>query len=95
MGVTIQFESHRVELAAIYAMEHNPEILEFHDQPPVLTLLYPTPDGRNRRVRHSSDYAVLGQSGAWWGESKLESDFRHPVANSTWCTALRDLGWEG
>ncbi len=25
MGVTIQFESHRVELAGIYEMEHDPE----------------------------------------------------------------------
>ena len=40
MGVTIQFESHRVELAAIYAMEHDPEVFEFYDQPPPLRLQY-------------------------------------------------------
>jgi hypothetical protein len=28
MGVTIQFESHRVELAGIYEMEHDAEVLE-------------------------------------------------------------------
>ena len=28
MGVTIQFESHRVELAAIHEMEHDAEVLE-------------------------------------------------------------------
>jgi putative transposase len=33
MGVTIQFESHRVELAAIYEMEHDPQALEFYDLP--------------------------------------------------------------
>jgi putative transposase len=33
MGVTIQFESHRVELAGIYEMEHDVEVLEFYDQP--------------------------------------------------------------
>jgi putative transposase len=38
MGVTIQFESHRVELAAIYAMEHDPQVLEFYDQPPAITV---------------------------------------------------------
>src|SRR5208337_3408478 len=32
MGVTIQFESHRVELAAIYELEHDPEVLEYYDQ---------------------------------------------------------------
>jgi hypothetical protein len=28
MGATIQFESRRVELAAIYELEHDPSILE-------------------------------------------------------------------
>jgi putative transposase len=34
MGQTIQFESHTVELWAIYQMEHDPDVLEFYDQPP-------------------------------------------------------------
>jgi hypothetical protein len=38
MGCTIQFESHRGELAAIYQFEHDPVVLEFYDQPPVLKL---------------------------------------------------------
>jgi putative transposase len=29
MGVTIQFESHRVELPAILEMEHNDDVLEY------------------------------------------------------------------
>jgi hypothetical protein len=33
MGVTIQFESHRVELPAILEMEHNDDVLEYYDQP--------------------------------------------------------------
>jgi hypothetical protein len=33
MGVSIQFESHTVELWAIYLMEHDPDVLEFYDQP--------------------------------------------------------------
>ncbi len=33
MGVTIQFESHRVELAGIYEMEHDAGVLEYYDQP--------------------------------------------------------------
>jgi len=28
MGVTIQFESHRVELAFVREMEHDPDVLE-------------------------------------------------------------------
>ena len=31
MGCTIQFESHTVELWAIYTMEHDPAILEYYD----------------------------------------------------------------
>ena len=46
MGVTIQFESHRVELAAIYEMEHDPQTLEFYDQPQAITLDYNSASGR-------------------------------------------------
>jgi hypothetical protein len=33
MGVTIQFESHKVELPIIYQLEHDEDVLEFYDQP--------------------------------------------------------------
>jgi hypothetical protein len=40
MGVTIQFESHRVELAVVYEMEHDPDVLEYYDQAPSTLLDY-------------------------------------------------------
>ena len=40
MGVTIQFESHRVELAAIYELEHDQDVVEYYDQPPTFKLDY-------------------------------------------------------
>src|SRR5271157_4361663 len=40
MGVTIQFESHRIELAGIYEMEHDAAVLEYFDQPPAIKLDY-------------------------------------------------------
>ncbi|MFL9458723.1 hypothetical protein AB0758_48005 [Tolypothrix bouteillei VB521301_2] len=40
MGQTIQFESHTVELWAIYQMEHDPEVLEYYDQPPPFKIQY-------------------------------------------------------
>ncbi len=40
MGMTIQFESHRVELAAIYEMEYDKDVLEYYDQPPPIKLDY-------------------------------------------------------
>ena len=42
MGCTIQFESHRGELAAIYQFEHDPAVLEFYDQPGPIKLVYPS-----------------------------------------------------
>ena len=74
MGVTIQFGSHRVELAAIYAMEHDSDVLEFYDQPPPLTLCYQSPQGRNLRVVHTPDYFVLRQGRAGWEEWKPEEE---------------------
>jgi hypothetical protein len=46
MGQTIQFESHTVELWAIYQMEHDPEVLEFYDQPPPFKIQYQNKTGR-------------------------------------------------
>jgi putative transposase len=33
MGCSIQFESHRDELPFVYLLEHDPQVLEFYDQP--------------------------------------------------------------
>src|SRR5262252_3649843 len=46
MGVTIQFESHRVELAGIYEMEHDDDVLEFYDQAVQIKLKYEGPGGK-------------------------------------------------
>jgi len=40
MGVTIQFESHKNELAHIYELEHDPDVLEYYDQPPPRAYAY-------------------------------------------------------
>src|ERR1700687_1473929 len=49
MGVSIQFESHRLELAAIHEMEHDPDVLAFYDQPGKIKLTYQGKNG-DRRV---------------------------------------------
>src|SRR5438132_6248560 len=59
MGVTIQAESHRNELAAIYAMEHDPHTLEYYDQPPPITLAYRAKSGRSVSVLHTPDFFVI------------------------------------
>ncbi len=74
MGVTIQFESHRVELAGIYEMEHDTSVLEYYDQPPPICLRYPAAQGRQLVVMHTPDYFVLRQNEVGWEEWKTEED---------------------
>ncbi len=73
MGVSIQFESHRLELAAIHEMEHDPDVLAYYDQPSRIKLTY---QGKNndRRVGvlHTPDFFVIRQNSAGWLECKME-----------------------
>jgi putative transposase len=74
MGVTIQFESHRVELAGIYEMEHDPNVLEYFDQPPAIKLDYASAAGKRMGVLHTPDFFVVRQQEAGWEEWKTEQD---------------------
>src|SRR6266702_4369633 len=46
MGVVIQAESHHHELALVYVLEHDPEVLAFWDQPEAIKISYPSASGR-------------------------------------------------
>lgn len=70
MGVTIQFESHTVELATIFELEHDSRVLEYYDQPPRLKLVYQSIHGRGVSVWHTPDFFVLRQGSAGWEECK-------------------------
>ena len=74
MGVTIQFESHRVELAFVYEMEHDPDVLEYYDQAPSILLDYQSPGERRLAVMHTPDYFVIHRASAGWQECKHERD---------------------
>src|SRR5712692_7455175 len=74
MGVTIQFESHRVELAFLRELEHDPDVLEFYDQPPSFRLEYRSVCGRRVVVSHTPDYFVIRKNGAEWHECKTEEE---------------------
>jgi putative transposase len=76
MGLTIQFESHRVELAAIYEMEYDADVLEYWDQPPSIKLHYRSPLGRQMGVLHTPDFFVIRQNSAGWEEWKTEEGLR-------------------
>jgi len=77
MGVTIQFESHRVELAGIYEMEHDPSTLEYFDQPPPIKLDYASPTGKRMGVWHTPDFFVIRDHEAGWEEWKTERELQH------------------
>jgi transposase InsO family protein len=74
MGVTIQFESHRVELAGIHMMEHDPAVLEYYDQPAPIKLNYRSASGRSLGVMHTPDFFVLREDAAGWEEWKSEDE---------------------
>src|SRR5436190_4531394 len=83
MGLSIQFESHTVELWAIYTMEYDAQVLEFFDQPYQLELHYQVPSGRPTQALHTPDFLVLRTDGAsfeeWKPEEKLlELMVTHP-----------------
>lgn len=70
MGVTIQFESHHNELAGIYEMEYDTDVLEYYDQPSGIKLSYQALCGRKVGVLHTPDFFVLRQTCAGWEEWK-------------------------
>jgi putative transposase len=74
MGLTIQFESHKVELWAIYLMEHDPTVLEFYDQPSCFKIQYTNKSGRKIGHYHTPDFFVLGTKSAAWVEWKTEAE---------------------
>lgn len=77
MGFTIQFESHRVELPAIYQMEYVEEdVLEYYDQPSRIKLVYIANTGKNTGLYHIPDFLVLREDSAGWEEWKEETKLR-------------------
>lgn len=74
MGVIIQFESHRNELALIYCMEYDPDVLEYYDQPPKIKLQYEALNGRQIGVLHTPDFFVIRKKRAGWEECKTAEE---------------------
>jgi len=74
MGVVVQAESSKNELAGVYEMEHDPAVLEYFDQPPSITLRYQAKNGRPIGVLHTPDFFVIRQDAAGWEEWKMEEE---------------------
>jgi transposase InsO family protein len=74
MGVVIQAESYKNELAAVYEYEHDDEVLEFYDQPSQMKLNYRAASGKPVGVWHTPDYFVIYRDRAGWIECKTAED---------------------
>lgn len=73
MGVTIQFESHKVELPFIHQLEHDDNVLEYYDQPPPFKLSYESKTGRSIGYYYTADFFVIKKDSAGWWECKPEA----------------------
>ena len=82
MGQTIGFESHRNELAAIYEYEHDPDVLEYWDQPEQFTIHYEDKNGRPIGHPHTPDFLVLRRDGATFVECKPEDQLHEFTVRS-------------
>jgi putative transposase len=76
MRVTIQFESHKVELPFIYQLEHDENVLEYYDQPNSIKLDYQGKNGRKLGVFHTPDFFVIRKNFAGWEECKTEEQLK-------------------
>jgi putative transposase len=73
MGVTIQFESHTVELAGIYEYELDEKVIEYYDQPSQFEIEY---KGKKRKFKHqyTPDFFVIRNNWIGWEEWKTEKE---------------------
>lgn len=81
MGLTIQFESHTLELCGIYLMEFNKNVYEFYDQPESFTINY-LKNGKNRGHRYTADFFVISEDFIGWEEWKTEKELSKMIEES-------------
>lgn len=72
MDKTIQFESHKNELAFIRLYEDDLDVLEYYDQPSTIKLQYESASGRHLGALHTPDFFTLRTNSAGWEECKME-----------------------
>jgi len=76
MGVTIQYESHRVELPKINLLERESNVLEYYDQPPSIKLTYDGKKGKKLGHLHTPDFFVIRLESSGWIECKTENELK-------------------
>src|SRR5712691_2759556 len=82
-------------LAGIHEMEHDPEVLEYYDQPGRIRLSYKSSQGKETRASHTPDFLVLRVRSVGWEEWKTESDLESLSSKmpERYCRAGRNL-WQ-
>ncbi|MEH2382572.1 MAG: DDE-type integrase/transposase/recombinase [Nostoc sp.] len=83
MGLSIQFESHKVELPFIYQLEHDEDVLEYYDQPPSFKLSYQEASGRNLGFYITPDFFVIHTNSVGWVECKPEDKLNQLAQKSS------------
>jgi len=82
MGHTIQFESHKVELAFIKEYEFDENVLEYYDQPGPIKISYYSA-GRKVSPFTTPDFFVINKDGtAGWEECKTEQELERQIEKS-------------
>src|SRR6266545_183439 len=83
MGVTVQFESNHVERAFLLEYEHDPDVLEYYDQPPSIPLRFLGGGGKQTAVQHTPDFFVIRGGAAGWEECKREDELAKIAASGS------------
>lgn len=73
MGVTIQFESRTLELAAIYEKEFDSNVIEYFDQPETFPIRYQN-KGRNIGHHYTPDFFVIEKDWIGFEEWKTKKE---------------------
>lgn len=84
MGLTIQTESHKVELPFAVQLELDEEVHEYWDQPPPIKLTYIGKNGRQMAFMHSADFFIISESFVGWVECKQEADLAVLAGERPW-----------
>ncbi|MFE4522467.1 TnsA endonuclease N-terminal domain-containing protein [Cytobacillus firmus] len=91
MGLTIQFESRTVELAAIYEKEHDETVIEYYDQPPSFRIKYLV-NGKNHGHLYTPDFFVISDDWIGWEEWKTEEELLQLVQKNSNRYCLNEKG---
>lgn len=82
MGFIVQAESHTVELALVYELEHDPEVLEYYDQPTSLKINFKGNGNRNLGFFYTPDFLVIGSDSIRFVECKREEELEKLTAKN-------------